>query len=157
MKLTDLPVLLIGGFEIAIVDATEDLGARMLYGEWRESRSILALREDISNQMQVQTLVHEVCHIISAIYLEGNQLTEQQVAPFAQGLFQLMVDNPILCNTIAAVHDKPDLTDRGSILNTVLEDVSNETNKYVSPINETVHEQPSKTEEYQTYYNYKKI
>ena len=90
----------VGGFAIDVEDATKELTDRGLWGFFSLPLSKIQMRTDLTEQAQAQTLVHEVIHAIENVYLEGDELTERQVAALSQGLFQVSVDNPNFIDAI---------------------------------------------------------
>ena len=86
--------LKIGGFTVAVEEATHDLTYRGLVGYCDNHRMVIQLRTDLGDQAIAQTYVHEVMHMLEEVYLEGDTLTERQISALSHGLFQILVDNP---------------------------------------------------------------
>lgn len=72
------------------------------------------LEIDVSTQLPIQrqqlTLLHECIHAIGSNYLQGNELTESQVASLSLGLYQVFKDNPGVSKFICAQAQDDDHT-----------------------------------------------
>lgn len=91
----------VGGFSVRLLTDTQTLHQDGLMGQWRPLESSIRYRDDCHIEVQAQTILHELCHAISSVVHEaGPYLTEEQVAPFSQGLFQVIRDNPDLIHCI---------------------------------------------------------
>ena len=99
----------VGGFKISVVDGTDELRDRGLDGFYNGRDSIVNIRTDCGPQLQALTYVHELVHAIECVYLEGQELTEVQVSALAQGLFQVLVDNDNVMQTIDDLVDVDDV------------------------------------------------
>ena len=93
----------IGGFWAKVTDESQALAYQQLCGAWVGARNHIQINTAFDEQTQAETLVHEVVHAILAVYLEGVPVEEAFLAPFAQGLFQVIGDNPHLIERVWAM------------------------------------------------------
>lgn len=96
MKITDIPQIVVGGFEYKVrSDAECDtyLIQNNLQAEHDPFTMEFKVSTTLSEQSSAQTLVHEVIHAIVRIYgMHGTE--EHDVEAMAQGWFQVIRDNP---------------------------------------------------------------
>ena len=111
MNFDELGWIRVGGFHVSVVDGTEALEYQSLDGAWLGSEHLIQIRTNIDPQSQAETLVHEICHAINAVYLEPCELTEAVIALFSEGLFQVIVDNPQLLAEIVRCAEEGDNAD----------------------------------------------
>jgi len=100
MTYDEIRPIIVGGLEIEVAEDTHNLQMVDLMGKFESLQSTIYGRLDVPAQLQAQTLLHEVVHAISSIYLETVRLDETQCALLSQGLFQVLRDNPDLIEFI---------------------------------------------------------
>lgn len=93
MKVLDVKQVRVGGFDVAVENRTEQLQYQGLIGCFMGRESIIGISKAVSEALQAQALLHEVCHAIESTYLEGDELSERQLSALSQGLFQVLRDN----------------------------------------------------------------
>ncbi len=97
MNPENLEPVLVGGFSYTVrfnSESDKELYTEGLYAQHDLTRMELQLRTDLTEQMQGECLLHEMVHAIVHTYMAGQRLDEGQVEAMAQGLFQVMRDNP---------------------------------------------------------------
>ena len=100
MNVEELPPVIVGGFRIAIKVDNVRLVGDGLYGQHRNDELCILIRDDVPRALIAETVLHEVIHAISSVYLENLVLDEQRVGLLAQGLFQVIQSNPRLIEFI---------------------------------------------------------
>ena len=101
MPLSDIMRLKVGGFWYAVTEERDDaLDSACLVGEHDRGNLTLSVKSTLDEQAKALCLVHEVTHAISSVYCSGCELSEEAVEGVAQGLFQVIRDNPVLTNYV---------------------------------------------------------
>ena len=118
--MSDIQTVRVGGFDIRIesdAQCTRDLQNMGLCAQFVTLQSKIVIRDDMDEQVQAQSLVHEIGHAIESVYLESDGLTERQIAAFTQGLYQVLRDNRALIEMImdARSTGEEDNDDNGSM------------------------------------------
>ena len=99
MNPENIEPVVVGGFRYDIrfnSESDKELYTEALYAQHDLTRMELQIRTDLTEQMQGESLLHETVHAIVHTYMSGNRLDEGQVESMAQGLFQVIRDNPQL-------------------------------------------------------------
>ena len=99
MNPENIEPVVVGGFTYDIrfnAETDKELYTEGLYAQHDLTCMELQIRTDLTEQMQGESLMHETVHAIVHTYMAGNRLDEGQVESMAQGLFQVMRDNPQL-------------------------------------------------------------
>ena len=94
MNFSTITPIKVGGFNIKVEDGTQALTYQSLAGTFQGGSNRICIRTDFSEELQAQSLLHEVGHAIESVYLEADQLSEAQLSAFTQGWFQVIRDNP---------------------------------------------------------------
>lgn len=94
MQVTDVSPVYIAGFTVPIVVENHHLQVANLLGRYLGDEPRIIIRDDVSPQMMAETTLHEVLHAICGLYLESQEISEYVTAMIAQGLFQVLQDNP---------------------------------------------------------------
>jgi hypothetical protein len=101
MSLSDIMRLKVGGFWYTVTEERDDaLDSACLVGEHDRGNLTLSVKSTLDEQAKALCLMHEVTHAISSVYCSGCELSEEAVEGVAQGLFQVIRDNPILTNYV---------------------------------------------------------
>ena len=100
MNFSTITPIKVGGFNIKVDDQTESLTYQSLAGSFQGGNNRICIRTDFGEELQAQSLVHEVGHAIESVYLEADQLSEAQLSAFTQGWFQVLRDNPEFVNAV---------------------------------------------------------
>ena len=108
MNISTITPVKVGGFNIKIEDQTEALTYQSLAGTFQGGNNKICLRTDFAEDLQAQSLVHEVGHAIESVYLEADQLSEAQLSAFTQGWFQVLRDNPEFIKAVVGAKPKPE-------------------------------------------------
>ena len=98
--------LKVGGLVYRVVRNDVAMEAADFYGSTAGLTSTIMVRHDIDARVLVLTLLHETLHAIANVYMEGFKPTEQAVGAIAQGLFQVLVDNPKFTRTIGVLAER---------------------------------------------------
>ena len=96
MNLTEVGPITVAGYEYPVIYDTKALIDKILFAEIDHHATVIRLRDDVTAQVQLQSLVHEITHAIEQTYLEGVSLDERVIAGFSQGWFQVLRDSPEL-------------------------------------------------------------
>jgi len=89
--------LKVGGFDYDIIFDDKFVEKETLCGQHQPNRLKIILQTGVYNQQKIdQTFWHEVAHAISCVYLGENEMTEDQIDNFSQGLYQVLKDNKFL-------------------------------------------------------------
>ena len=99
MNPENIEPVVVGGFRYDIrfnSESDKELYTEALYAQHDLTRMELQIRTDLTEQMQGESLLHETVHAIVHTYMSGNRLDEGQVESMAQGLVQVIRDNPQL-------------------------------------------------------------
>lgn len=96
MKLEDISPIYVGGFQIPISIETHHMETAGLVGRYLHDEARIVMRGGMTPQVSALTLLHEILHAAVEIYLEGlpEGVSEHVVAMMANGLFQILQDNP---------------------------------------------------------------
>jgi hypothetical protein len=106
MALSDIMRLKVGGFWYTVTEERDDaLDSACLVGEHDRGNLTLSIKSTLDEQAKALCLMHEVTHAISSIYCSGHELEESAVEGVAQGLFQVMRDNPALANYLSSPYE----------------------------------------------------
>ena len=99
MNPENIEPVVVGGFRYDIrfnSESDKELYTEGLYAQHDLTCMEIQIRTDLTEQMQGESLLHETVHAIVHTYMSGNRLDEGQVESMAQGLFQVIRDNPQL-------------------------------------------------------------
>ena len=106
MALSDIMRLKIGGFWYTVTEERDDaLDSACLVGEHDRGNLTLSIKSTLDEQAKALCLMHEVTHAVSSIYCSGHELEESVVEGVAQGLFQVIRDNPVLANYLSSPYE----------------------------------------------------
>jgi hypothetical protein len=94
MNFSTITPIKVGGFNVKLEDGTQALTYQSLAGTFQGGNNTIYIRTDFCEELQAQSLLHEVGHAIESVYLEADQLSEAQLSAFTQGWFQVLRDNP---------------------------------------------------------------
>ena len=117
MKLQDIDDILVGGLVIEVNTPTADLINNGLLGHYLPAQLEIGIRQDLPLQLQANVLTHELIHSIANVYCEGLNLNEAQVAGIAQGMYQVLTDNPDVVKFITMRGPDNDERDMDTVMN----------------------------------------
>ena len=99
MPLSDIMRLKVGGFWNTVTEERDDaLASACQVGEHDRGNLTISVKSTLYEQAKALCLMHEVTHAISSVFCSGCELSEEAVEGIAQGLFQVIRDNPVLAN-----------------------------------------------------------
>ena len=94
MQVTDVSPVYVAGFTIPIEIETHPLQVAHQLGQYLGDEPRIIIRGDVPPQMMAETVLHEVLHAIGGLYLESQEISEHMISMLAQGLLQVIQDNP---------------------------------------------------------------
>tara|TARA_Y100000310_G_scaffold336580_1_gene421529 strand:- start:1694 stop:2050 length:357 start_codon:yes stop_codon:yes gene_type:complete len=110
MNLNNIGPLRIGGYWIPIEVDNPHCHMTGLLGRYAGDDTKIIQRDDnLPAQVVAETNLHEVLHGIAEIYMEGTDVPETTIAMLAQGLFQVMGDNPDWVFFVSGGYEEPEI------------------------------------------------
>lgn len=89
----------VGGFEYKVYERDDFARSQGEFGQCDNDTSTILIAKDLTKQMQVNTLIHELFHAIYYVYnIEEKDEEERIVNTFANGWHQVLSDSPALLN-----------------------------------------------------------
>ena len=98
----------IAGFDWTIQPAAAEMLGAGLYGQTRHATQEIVFNDTVSIGMQRLTVLHEVLHAVKESYM-GNRWTDSEedaVQQLSAGLYQVLEDNPDLCQWLWPVEEE---------------------------------------------------
>ena len=110
MKANEIGSLRIGGYQIPVNIENQHLAIAGVLGVYAGDDLKIMIRDDGPAALIADTVLHEVLHAITEIYLEGHTecVSEHIIAMLAQGLFQVLQDNPNFTSYVAGKYRESD-------------------------------------------------
>ena len=100
MEVTAVGPIAVAGYHYAVTTPTAYLRDLDLWAQQDVEAMEIKVREYLTPAMHATCLLHEIIHAICVGYNGGEQLPETVVESLAQGLYQVIQDNPRLLQFI---------------------------------------------------------
>tara|TARA_Y100000310_G_scaffold293301_1_gene322795 strand:+ start:665 stop:985 length:321 start_codon:yes stop_codon:yes gene_type:complete len=104
MNVKSISPIVVGGYRYKVTTPTTYLRDLNLWAQQDLELMEIKVRDYLPSQHMAASLLHEVVHAIFTSYHGGEQLPESCVESLAQGLYQVILDNPKLVKYVQEAH-----------------------------------------------------